>query len=76
MADNEEGGFWGRIRGNAEWDAIKWAAAAGRSAVISLLWGLTEKIRHIQVDWIGLSILFVFFRSFSSWDGLEEFQSL
>ena len=47
-----------RIRGNAEWEAIKWAWPLGRSAMISLGWALLERIRSVHVDWIGIGILF------------------
>jgi hypothetical protein len=54
MADNAEGGFLGRIRGNAEWDAVK-AVAGG--LVNSLSSGITEYLRHRSVDWWGLVVL-------------------
>ena len=54
MADDEKGGFFGRIRGNAEWDGVKWAW----SAVIAGGYWFQEKLRKIHVDWTGISILF------------------
>jgi hypothetical protein len=58
MSDNAEGGLFGRVRGNAEWEGIKWVWAAVRSGVVTAAYGLFQKARHIQVDWIGLGILF------------------
>jgi hypothetical protein len=48
-----------RIRGNAEWEGIKWLwGAAGRSVMISAAYWLGQRFRHVHVDWIGLGILF------------------
>lgn len=54
----EKQGFLHRIRGNAEWEAIRWAWPAGRSALIAACYGGLQRLRHVHVDWVGTGILF------------------
>lgn len=46
---------WQAISPNAKWDAIKWTGAV----IITVGYALLQKVRHLSLDWIALSCLFV-----------------
>ena len=54
----EDSSFLHRIRPNAEWEVVKWAWEIGRSAVIPSAYVFVQSLRHKQIDWIGMGVLF------------------
>jgi hypothetical protein len=59
MADREGRTFFTRIRGNAEWELVKWLWMAGKSALFSAAFWILQRLRHVHVDWMGIAILFL-----------------
>lgn len=56
MADNNQGGLLGRIRGNAEWEFIKFI---GGSSVMTSIWQVCiASIHHVRPDWLMWDAVF------------------
>lgn len=60
MAGNDKRGFFHRIRGHVEWEALKAAYQWGGPVIYPLIYALYQKIRHLDRDWIAIGLLFGF----------------
>jgi hypothetical protein len=60
---HKEESLFARIRPNAEWDGVRWGSERlwefGKPFVIPLAYAITQRVRDLHTDWIGLGILFL-----------------